>query len=128
MMTRFLLVCLAGAAGTGTRYLVGLGAARAFGTTFPYGVLIVNVVGCFLIAAIVEASLVSTHVTDTARIIATTGFMGGLTTYSSFNQDTTTLFRAGARAIAITNIGLTLSLCFLAGLAGIAVSRVVLGP
>ncbi len=125
MLTRFLLVCLAGALGTGARYLVGIGAARAFGTTFPYGTLIVNVVGCFLIAAVIEAALESTHVSETARIVMTTGFMGGLTTYSSFNQDTTTLLRGHIYRLAFVNVGVTLVLCFIAGLAGLATARAI---
>jgi CrcB protein len=123
MLTRFLLVCLAGAFGTGTRYLVGIGAAKAFGTTFPWGTLIVNVLGCFLIAAIVHVSLVTTHFSEGTRIVLTTGFMGGLTTYSSFNQETTLFVRQGAYRIALANASITLVLCFVAGLAGFAAAR-----
>ena len=49
-MERFFWICLAGAAGTGTRYLVALWAAQRFGSSFPYGTLFVNLAGCFLIA------------------------------------------------------------------------------
>ena len=49
-MDRFFWICLAGAAGTGARYLVALWAAQRFGTAFPLGTLIVNLAGCFAIA------------------------------------------------------------------------------
>jgi fluoride exporter len=49
-MERFLWICLAGAAGTGARYLIALWAAQRLGSAFPYGTLLVNLVGCFAIA------------------------------------------------------------------------------
>ena len=56
-MQRFFWICLAGAAGTGTRYLIALWAAQRFGGSFPYGTLIVNMTGCFLIALIMPAAI-----------------------------------------------------------------------
>ncbi|MBA3503899.1 MAG: CrcB family protein, partial [Deltaproteobacteria bacterium] len=53
-MERFLIVCGAGAAGCGARYLVSLWAAKRIGTGFPYGTLIVNIVGSFAIAFVLE--------------------------------------------------------------------------
>ncbi len=129
MLLRFLLVCLAGAAGTGTRYLVSLGAGKLFGAAFPYGTLIVNLAGCFLIAAVVHVSLVkASPISDLTRLVLTTGFMGGLTTYSSFNLETTTLFRDGAYRLAASNFGVTVVGCFAAGMLGLAASRAVFGP
>jgi CrcB protein len=55
-MERFFWICLAGAAGTGARYLVALWAAQRFGSAFPYGTLLVNLVGCFAIAALMPDS------------------------------------------------------------------------
>ena len=56
-MTQALLIGLAGALGTLSRYGIGLWARSALGTGFPYGTLIVNLVGCFLIALIAELAL-----------------------------------------------------------------------
>jgi CrcB protein len=55
-MERFFWICLAGAAGTGARYLIALWAAQRFGTTFPYGTLIVNLLGCCAIAALMQSA------------------------------------------------------------------------
>ncbi len=117
-MTRFLLICLAGALGTGTRYLVSLAAAKWLPLGFPYGTLTVNVVGCFLIAVVMQAALMSSTMSDTLRLTLTTGFMGGLTTYSSFNFETTKFFREGAWATGTTYLLATLVCCALAGVAG----------
>ena len=48
-MARLFWICFAGALGTGTRYLVALWAAQRLGSVFPYGTLIVNIVGCFFL-------------------------------------------------------------------------------
>ena len=56
-MERFLWICLAGAAGTGARYLIALWAAQRLGSAFPHGTLLVNLVGCFALAAVMHAAL-----------------------------------------------------------------------
>jgi fluoride exporter len=126
-MTRFLLVGLAGAVGTWARYLVGLGAMRVLGAGFPYGTLIVNLVGCFLIGAVVQTALTTTFVSPTMNLTLTTGFLGGLTTYSSFNLQTTQLLQSRAWSAAVTNFGATVVGCFVAGLLGILVARKAFG-
>jgi len=122
-MTRFLLVGLAGALGTWVRYLVGLGAMRVLGAGFPYGTLIVNLLGCFLIAGVVQTALTTTFISPTMNLTLTTGFLGGLTTYSSFNLQTTQLLQSRAWPAAIANFGLTVVGCFLAGLVGVLVAK-----
>ena len=89
-MERFLWICLAGATGTGTRNLVALWAAQRFGSSFPYGTLIVNLLGCFGITAIMHIAVTLTW-SPTLRSAITIGFIGGLTTYSSFNYETSRL-------------------------------------
>jgi CrcB protein len=126
-MTRLVFICLAGALGTGTRYLVGLGAGRLLGSAFPFGTLIVNVIGCFLIAAVTHVALTTELISPTLRLTLTTGFMGGLTTYSSFNLETTQLFQSRAWYAAAANLGATVFGCFLAGLLGLVVARRVFG-
>jgi len=122
-MERFLWICFAGALGTGTRYLVGLWAAQRFGIAFPYGTLIVNVVCCFLIALVMQLALNVASFPPTLRFALTTGFMGGLTTYSSFNYETTKLLQDGSRGAALLNFGLTVVACFAAGLLGAVLAR-----
>lgn len=125
-MERLFWICLAGAAGTGTRYLVGLWAAQRLGSAFPFGTLIVNLAGCFVIAALMHAAL-ALGWSPNLRAALTIGFVGGLTTYSSFNYETMRLFEEGAPAAAVMNLGLTLFGCFLAGWLGLVAARQVLG-
>ena len=126
-MVRLLLIALAGALGTATRYLVGLGAVRTLGADFPYGTLMVNLAGCFLMAVVVEVAVSTDLVPPTLRLVLTTGFMGGLTTYSSFNLETTRFIEARAWYAALVNLGLTVGGCFVAGLLGVVVARRLFG-
>jgi CrcB protein len=126
-MTRVLLIGLAGALGTISRYLVGLWARAVLGTAFPYGTLIVNVAGCFLIALVSELALSTTLVSPAVRLTLTTGFLGGLTTYSTFNYETTSLLCERAWATGLANIGVTFALCFAAGLLGLTLARRLAG-
>jgi fluoride exporter len=75
-MERLVWICLAGALGTGARYLISLWAAQRFGASFPYGTLIVNLAGCFLISALIHASATLLW-TPTLRLALTVGFLGG---------------------------------------------------
>lgn len=125
-MERFLWICLAGALGTGTRYLVGLWASARFGTSFPYGTLIVNVTGCFLIAVVMQTALSVAAFSPNLRLALTTGFLGGLTTYSSFGYETTKLAQDGSRGAALVNFGVTTIAGFAAVLLGMAAVRAIL--
>ena len=126
-MTRILLIAFAGALGTLARYGIGVAAGKTLGTSFPYGTLAVNVLGCFLMGAIAHVAVSSEMLSPTARLALTVGFLGGLTTYSSFNLETTQLLGRGAW-FAVVNVGLTLVGCFVAGLVGMAAARRFVGP
>jgi CrcB protein len=121
------VVCAGSALGGGARYLVYLWAVSRGWTAFPWATLIVNVVGCFciMVVATVAASM---SVPTNLRLFLTTGIMGGLTTYSTFDAETTRLLQDGATATALLNIGATLIVCFVAGLLGIVVARLFVGP
>jgi CrcB protein len=125
-MERFFWICLAGAAGTGARYLIALWAAQRFGSAFPYGTLIVNLFGCFAIAAVMHAALELSW-SPTLRSAITIGFIGGLTTYSSFNYETSRLLEEGAVGAAALNATVTVVGAFLAGWLGMLCAKQLLG-
>jgi CrcB protein len=124
-MERFFWICLAGAAGTGARYLVALWVAQRLGSAFPYGTLIVNLVGCFAIAAVMHAALALSW-SPTVRSAITIGFIGGLTTYSSFNYETSRLLEEGAVGAAGLNAAVTIVGALLAGWLGLFCARQLL--
>jgi CrcB protein len=125
-MERFLWICLGGAAGTGARYLIAVWAAQRLGSAFPYGTLIVNLTGCFVIAALMHAAL-TLGWSPTVRAAITLGFIGGLTTYSSFNYETMRLLEEGAPAMAAVNLAVTIVGGLTAGWLGLISAREILG-
>ena len=100
-MPRLFWICLAGAAGTAARHLVALWSAQRLGAALPYGTLIVNVSGCFLIAVVMHVAMANAW-PATLRVALTVGFLGGFTTYSSFNYETTRMLEEGATGAATT--------------------------
>jgi len=124
-MSRFLLVCLGGAAGTGARYLVGVGAGRWLGSGFPWGTLIVNLVGSFLIGAVMELGIRFGAIPAELRIFLTTGVMGGFTTYSSYNYELLGYLQRGAWALGALYFAATVAGCLAAGLLGLAAARLL---
>ena len=126
-MERFFWICFAGALGTGVRHLVISWAGARFGSTFPYGTIMINLFGCLLVGFAMQTSLVATSASPTIRLALTTGFLGGLTTYAGFNYETTWLLEKGSRGAALANVGVTTVGGFIAGLLGFALARRVFG-
>jgi fluoride exporter len=127
LVTQFLLVCLAGALGTGARFAMTRGLIELFGTSFPFGTIAVNVLGSFLMAGVSYASTATDLVGPTLRLVLMTGFLGGFTTYSAFNNETLALVQQSLWGRALANVGVTLGVCLIAGLAGMVTARRLLG-
>ena len=126
-MTRVILVALGGAIGSVARYGVGAVAAQLLGAAFPWGTLLVNLSGSFLIAVVMHVALAGTAISLELRIFLTTGIMGGYTTYSSFNYETLALIDQRAYGLAGLNVAATVVGCFLAGVLGLAAGRALAG-
>lgn len=122
-MDRLLYVCLAGGLGSGVRYLVSEWSLRTFGQGFPVGTLIVNVAGCFAMSLVMCLALETAHVSPTMRIALTTGFMGGLTTYSAFNYETLKLVESKSYGLALVSFFATTLVCAIAGILGAVAAR-----
>lgn len=94
-----------------------------FGRAFPYGTFAVNVIGAYLLGFVMELGLRSTIIPDTLRIGLTVGFMGGLTTFSTFSYETFSLLEDGQFLPAFINILASVSVCLLFTWLGILTVR-----
>ncbi len=115
-------VMLAGGLGSGARYLVGRWAFERLGSAFPFGTLLVNVAGCFALGAVAHLAASSSWSPE-LRAALTVGFLGGFTTYSSFNHETLGLLASGATGVALLNIATTLAAGLVAGWLGLMFGR-----
>jgi len=127
-MGRVLLVAAGGALGSALRYLVANAALAWLGPTFPWGTLVVNLVGSFLIGLVQSLATEALVIGEETRLLLTTGVMGGLTTYSAFSYETVRLFEAGAAWRAWLNVIVTTGACLALCFVGLTTGRVLLAP
>jgi CrcB protein len=126
-MGRFVWISVGGAAGTAARYLLGGWLMALLGTSFPYGTLAVNLIGSFLIGAFMHVALATDLISPTLRLALTTGFMGGFTTYSTFNYETVRYLREGAVHLGLLNFGVMSVACLIGGFLGVALAQLWVG-
>jgi CrcB protein len=122
-MTVVLYIGLFGAAGCLARYALSSWVYAVLGRSFPYGTLVVNIAGAFLIGLIMEFALRSTLVSANLRIGLTVGFLGGLTTFSTFSYETFRLLEDGEFLIAAGNVLTSVLVCLAFTWLGIAAAR-----
>ncbi len=120
-------VALGGALGAVGRYLVMSGVALWFGLSFPWGTLIVNVVGSFAMGALVEISALVWSPSPELRALLAVGVLGAFTTFSTFSLDVAALIGRGAHAAAGAYIALSVVLSIAAFFAGLHLFRSLLG-
>ena len=138
-MRDIILVAVGGSVGSLARYGVGLAAARLLGKGFPWGTLIVNVAGCFIMGIVMEILLnLEAHTREAItpaiklqmslwRQGVAIGFLGGLTTFSTFGADTLRELdlKGGQFALALANIAANVTLSLAAVWLGMALMRTV---
>jgi fluoride exporter len=126
-MSRIFYVFLGGGAGSAARYLVTIAAARLLSPALPFGTLIANGIGCFLIGFVHSFAMQSARLSSDVRLFLTTGVLGGLTTYSTFNYEALEMFERGETTRAMLYAATMLVGCAGAGVLGIWVARSLFG-
>jgi fluoride exporter len=116
-------VAAGGSVGATVRYLTVVAGIRIFGTKFPIGTVVVNLVGCLIAGLLVGLLERSLRLSHTAQLAVFTGFLGGLTTLSAFSVETFSFIRDGSWGIALLHITLNAVLGIAMVAAGVAVSR-----
>jgi CrcB protein len=101
---RYLMVIVGGAAGSLMRYVLGTGIMNRVGGRFPLGTVIINITGSFLIGFIMTMLTERLSPSPYWRLLLVVGFLGGYTTFSSFEWETLGLMRSGARWLGLLNV------------------------
>jgi CrcB protein len=125
-MRLVLYAAAGGAIGTVARHLVNVGFGRWLGAGFPWSTLFVNVVGGFLMGAVIEALALRFDGSLELRTFIATGILGGFTTFSAFSMDAVLMMQRGETAMAAVYIGASVVLSIVALLAGLWLTRLVL--
>jgi fluoride exporter len=101
---KILLVMVGGSLGAFSRYGVSLLAVALFGNRFPWGTLIVNLSGCFLIGlSFTLADRGLSIMNPSVRLFFMTGYLGALTTFSTYGLETVNAIRAGSHLVSLAN-------------------------
>lgn len=122
-MLEVLFIAGFGALGCVTRFYLSSWVYSWMGRDFPYGTFAVNIGGAFFIGFVMEFSLRSTLISPELRIGLTIGFMGGLTTFSTFSYETFKLLEEGQFMVALSNVLLSMAVCLLLTWLGIHAAR-----
>ncbi|MGI9382885.1 MAG: fluoride efflux transporter CrcB [Methyloligellaceae bacterium] len=125
-MKLVLLVAAGGAFGAVGRYLVGVGAVRVLGFGFPWGTLIVNVLGSLLMGILIEFISLRLSASNEVRTFLATGVLGSFTTFSAFSLDFAVLFERKEHMAAVFYLSASVIFSILALFVGLSLARSVL--
>jgi len=120
---KLLYVGLFGGLGCVSRYLLTLWVQQLAGRNFPYGTLLVNVTGSFLLGLLLTMGVRQFPVSPDLRLGLSVGFLGGFTTFSTFSYQTLMLLEEGSYWSAGVNVLLNVTLCLAGAFAGLLVAR-----
>jgi CrcB protein len=123
MFKTLMFIAIGGAFGAVSRYSASLGVYSLLGRGFPYGTLLVNVAGSFLMGLLSIMLLERFNLGPEWRAAILVGFLGSFTTFSTFSIETLNLFEQGDFNRAVLNITLSLILCIVAVWFGVNLGR-----
>ena len=121
-MDRYLMVMLGGATGSLARYLLGAAIMNRVGSRFPLGTVVINITGSFLIGFLMTMLTERLSPHPLLRPLLVVGFLGGYTTFSSFEWETLGLVQDGARWLGLINVIGSVVLGYIAVWLGAAVA------
>jgi len=124
-MSHILLVALGGGLGASARYLTNLAALRVAGPHFPWGTILVNIIGSFAMGVLIETLTRRTGTSMEVRSFLATGFLGGFTTFSAFSLDFALMWERGDQWIGALYLSASVVLSILALFAGLSVVRAI---
>ena len=122
-MKNFLVISVAAVVGANLRFFLSRLAAKEFGPVFPYGTLIINIVGSFIVGFFIIWTSERVLLDPRWRLLVVVGFCGSFTTFSSYAFETMAYFEHGQWGLMLTNVLSNNLLCLGGALAGIALAR-----
>jgi CrcB protein len=119
----YLLIGLAGGLGAVLRFVLGRLMVNQGWTVLPFGTLLANLIGCFLIGYLSWVLVHRWQASEYMQIVVMTGFLGGFTTFSAFSLEAITMFQQGSSVRAIAYIVVKVSACVVMCLLGLLLAK-----
>jgi len=119
----YLIVFLGGGLGAAMRHGINLAVARLLGTAFPYGTLLINISGSFIMGLVAAYFAFKGDASQHWRLFLTTGILGGYTTFSAFSLDAALLYERGALLLAVLYVVVSVVASILGMFAGLWLVR-----
>jgi len=119
----YLAIVAAGGTGALLRYLLGRATVNLGLTALPFGTLLANLLGCFLIGYFSWMLVHKWQMSKEIQVVVLTGFLGGFTTFSAFSLEVISMAQQGSSLKAIAYVGIQVTLCLMMCFAGLLLAK-----
>ncbi|MGM9519713.1 MAG: fluoride efflux transporter CrcB [Phascolarctobacterium sp.] len=120
-----MMIALGGALGAVSRFLLGNAVSKAVGSALPYGIFVINVIGCFAMGLLMTLIVDREMLPAAWRLFLCVGFLGGFTTFSSFGYEALMLLSEGRLLALMAYVGGSVALGLVAAGLGVLCARAV---
>lgn len=103
-MDKYLIISIGAVLGANARYLLGGWVAERWGTSFPYGTLVINLTGSFLLGVFLAFSTDRVLLDPRYRLLIAVGFLGAYTTFSTYTYESVALLLSGSWSAGLLNL------------------------
>jgi fluoride exporter len=124
-MSKYIELAIGGSVGTISRYLLGGFVYSVFGASFPYGTLVVNLLGCLIIGFLSALAEEKFLLGSNMRVMLMVGFCGAFTTFSTFILETNNLVRDGEMLRAFMNLFISVLAGFILFRIGVLIAEIL---
>ena len=124
-MNTYIVIAVGGAFGAISRFWITTNVDKLYAATYPWGTFIVNLIGCFFIGLLFVLFSEKISLADDVRSLLVVGFLGAMTTFSTFSLDAFLLIEQGQYGIAFSYLLGSVVVCLIATFVGINIARIL---
>ena len=124
-MNTYIVIAVGGAFGAISRFWITTNVDKLYPATYPWGTFIVNLIGCFFIGLLFVLFSEKLLLADNVRSLLVVGFLGAMTTFSTFSLDALLLIEQGQYGIAFSYLLGSVVVCLIGTFVGVNIARIL---